>query len=89
MMPTYPQLLSPTYEPHVYSASWQKQYVAQFFTLESGEKNGNSATYRCRLHPEAPVFKAHFPGFPVLPGVLTLKMVVDAINASQFSPRRR
>lgn len=62
----------------------RKQYVAQFFTLESGEKNGNSATYRCRLHPEAPVFKAHFPGFPVLPGVLTLKMVVDAINASQF-----
>lgn len=62
----------------------KKQYVALFFTLESGEKNGNSATYRCRLHPEAPVFKAHFPGFPVLPGVLTLKMVVDAINASQF-----
>lgn len=62
----------------------KKQYVAQFFTLESGEKNGNSATYRCRLHPETPVFKAHFPGFPVLPGVLTLKMVVDAINASQF-----
>lgn len=62
----------------------KKQYVTQFFTLESGEKNGNSATYRCRLHPEAPVFKAHFPGFPVLPGVLTLKMVVDAINASQF-----
>ncbi len=62
----------------------KKQYVAQFFTLESGEKNGNSATYRCRLLPEAPVFKAHFPGFPVLPGVLTLKMVVDAINASQF-----
>lgn len=62
----------------------KKQYVAQFFTLKSGEKNGNSATYRCRLHPEAPVFKAHFPGFPILPGVLTLKMVVDAINASQF-----
>lgn len=62
----------------------KKKYVAQFFTLESGEKNGNSATYRCRLHPEAPVFKVHFPGFPVLPGVLTLKMVVDAINASQF-----
>lgn len=62
----------------------KKQYVAQFFTLEAGEKNGLSATYRCRLHPEAPVFKAHFPGFPVLPGVLTLKMVVDAINASQF-----
>lgn len=62
----------------------KKQYVTQFFTLEAGEKNGNSATYRCRLHPEAPVFKAHFPGFPVLPGVLTLKMVVDAINASQF-----
>lgn len=62
----------------------KKQYVAQFFTLEAGEKNGNSATYRCRIHPEAPVFKAHFPGFPVLPGVLTLKMVVDAINASQF-----
>lgn len=62
----------------------KKQYVAQFFTLEAGEKNGNSATYRCRLHPEAPVFKAHFHGFPVLPGVLTLKMVVDAINASQF-----
>ena len=62
----------------------KKQYVAQFFTIEAGEKNGNSATYRCRLHPEAPVFKAHFPGFPVLPGVLTLKMVVDAINASQF-----
>lgn len=62
----------------------KKQYVAQFFTLEAGEKNGNSATYRCRLHPEAPVFKAHFPGFPVLPGVLTLKMVVDAINALQF-----
>lgn len=62
----------------------KKQYVAQFFTLEAGEKNDLSATYRCRLHPEAPVFKAHFPGFPVLPGVLTLKMVVDAINASQF-----
>lgn len=62
----------------------KKQYVAQFFTLEAGEKNGNSATYRCRIHPEAPVFKAHFPGFPVLPGVLTLKMVVDTINASQF-----
>lgn len=62
----------------------KKRYVSAFFTLENGERSDLSATYRCRLHPEAPVFKAHFPGYPVLPGVLTLKMVVDVINASHF-----
>ena len=62
----------------------KRSYVQQFFTLEAGERSRLSAEFRLRLHADAPVFAVHFPDYPVLPGVLTLKMVIDALNASRF-----
>lgn len=40
--------------------------------IESGDK-----VFRLRLLPESVIFKAHFPGFPVLPGVCMVRVVTE------------
>lgn len=66
----------------------KKHFVQQFFTLQQGEKMGQAAEYHCSINAASPVFDVHFPSYPVLPGVLTQKMVVDVINESRFFASR-
>lgn len=42
----------------------------------SSRAEGSSATYRLRVGPEIEHFRGHFPGLPLLPGVVQLEWAV-------------
>ncbi len=46
-----------------------------FFSIisKSSDESGRY-TYIVRINPEHPIFKGHFPGKPIVPGVMTLFM---------------
>lgn len=50
------------------------------------ERGENSATVR--LLSESPVYKAHFPGFPITPGVTLLQMALELMGGSSLSGAR-
>lgn len=43
-------------------------------------QQGIPATFHVRIHPEWPVYEAHFPGHPVTPGVCIVQMVQELLQ---------
>lgn len=41
------------------------------------EYDGHDATYTLRLRPESIIYKAHFPGQPITPGVCVTQMACE------------
>ncbi|MGB4906307.1 MAG: hypothetical protein WBO91_15225, partial [Saprospiraceae bacterium] len=39
--------------------------------------------FKIRLDADHPIFKGHFPGQPVLPGVMILKIITSCVSLSQ------
>ncbi len=52
------------------------------YALLSLQSDDQQATACFSLDAEAPLFGAHFPGHPILPGVIQLRMVAEAIAAA-------
>ena len=50
------------------------------YTIVSQQKENGLDTFRIRLHPEWPIFKAHFPGHPITPGVCIVQMVQELLQ---------
>jgi len=44
--------------------------------IESSRASGSSVTYQLRVPPALEHFKGHFPGFPILPGIVQLDWAV-------------
>ena len=44
--------------------------------IDSSSMSGSSVTYRLRVPPALEHFKGHFPGFPILPGIVQLDWAV-------------
>lgn len=44
--------------------------------IDSSSASGSSVTYRLRVPPALEHFKGHFPGFPILPGIVQLDWAV-------------
>ena len=44
--------------------------------IDSASMSGSSVTYRLRVPPALEHFKGHFPGFPILPGIVQLDWAV-------------
>ncbi|MBO6200553.1 MAG: 3-hydroxyacyl-ACP dehydratase [Chryseobacterium sp.] len=52
--------------------------LTNFYTLESSEKSENgSFVATIKLNPDHEIFKGHFPGNPVTPGVCMMQIVKD------------
>lgn len=51
-----------------------------FFTIEACEPAGNSAIVKLKLNEDHEVFRGHFPGQPVVPGVFTLQLIKECIQ---------
>lgn len=49
--------------------------MQDFFTIRDKSANENGATYTVDINKEHRVFEGHFPGNPVLPGVISMLMV--------------
>ena len=48
----------------------------KFFTVLHEEKlTANDAVYLCELKPDCDVYRGHFPGKPVSPGVCNIEMI--------------
>jgi 3-hydroxymyristoyl/3-hydroxydecanoyl-(acyl carrier protein) dehydratase len=48
--------------------------------LEAGS-DGQSRRFRVEIDPESPLFAGHFPGHPILPGVVHLALIAEALPA--------
>lgn len=56
------------------------QLINDFFHIISAAHDVTSGAYRIALNPEHFVFKAHFPGNPVTPGVCQLKIIEELMS---------
>ena len=50
------------------------------YTIVSQQKQEGIDTFRVRIHPEWPIYKAHFPGHPITPGVCIVQMVQELLQ---------
>ena len=59
-----------------------------FFTIESRlpESDGLIYGFDVRLNPEHFIFKSHFPGHPITPGVCLLQMVTELAGEAEGCP---
>ena len=49
-------------------------------------KRRNSAAERCCWFPDHLIYKAHFPGMPVTPGVCILQIIQELLSEQQGMP---
>lgn len=59
-----------------------------FYTIEAITEHGGEYTCMIRLNPEHGVYKGHFPGMPVLPGVCMLRIMKECASAVLDVPMR-
>ena len=50
------------------------------FTIVSQHQDEGTAAFQVRLHPEWPIYEAHFPGHPITPGVCIVQMVQELLQ---------
>ena len=50
------------------------------YTIVSHWQDESSATFQVRLHPEWAIYKAHFPGHPITPGVCIVQMMQELLQ---------
>ncbi|MGW7362912.1 3-hydroxyacyl-ACP dehydratase FabZ family protein [Streptomyces sp. NPDC054841] len=55
---------------------------------EIGE-TGPVLTGTSRIDPQAPVFQGHYPGFPILPGLLLVEYTHAMVSATRYGKGRR
>ncbi len=52
-----------------------------FYNIEKTEVTGNTYSAHVKLNASHEIYKAHFPGNPITPGVCLLQMALEIINA--------
>ena len=62
--------------------------LKDFYTLEKTESTENSYIFRVALNTSHEIYKAHFPGNPITPGVCLLQMALELLNV-QFDEQFR
>ncbi len=50
------------------------------YTIVSQQEQEGAAVFQLRLHPEWPIYQAHFPGHPITPGVCIVQMVQELLQ---------
>ena len=50
------------------------------FTILSQQEVEGLPAFQLRIHPEWPIYKAHFPGHPITPGVCIVQMVQELLQ---------
>ena len=50
------------------------------YTIVSQQEEEGLATFQLSIHPEWPIYKAHFPGHPITPGVCIVQMVQELLQ---------
>jgi 3-hydroxyacyl-[acyl-carrier-protein] dehydratase len=51
--------------------------IKELYTTQSFQKEGEGTTAHINLNPEHEIFKGHFPGKPVMPGVCMIQIIKE------------
>lgn len=51
-----------------------------FFSITGRDLGGEKQTFGLELNPSHPIFAAHFPGNPIVPGVCQIQMVTEVLE---------
>ena len=51
-----------------------------FFSVDGVKCENDLLTFLIRLNPDHTIFKAHFPGSPILPGVCQVQILTDPME---------
>ena len=51
--------------------------LKDFYTIQSESINASAAEFSVALNPDCEVYKGHFPGEPVSPGVCSIQMIKE------------
>ena len=51
-----------------------------FFFVEAATTDDEGTCYRLRLDPQHVIFRAHFPGNPITPGVCIVQLVTELLE---------
>lgn len=51
-----------------------------FSIMSQAQEDGQSA-FQVQIHKEWPIYKAHFPGHPITPGVCIVQMIQELLQA--------
>ncbi|WP_075559529.1 hypothetical protein [Parabacteroides timonensis] len=62
--------------------------LTDFYTVETVAGQDEGYTCVIRLNPEHNVYKGHFPGMPVVPGVCMLRIVKECVSMMLNTPVR-
>jgi len=52
-----------------------------FFTIKSQTLTSQKADFRIKLNAENFVYKAHFPNYPITPGVFLIQMIIELLTS--------
>lgn len=61
------------------------------FSIMSQAQEDGQPAFQVRIHKEWPIYKAHFPGHPITPGVCIVQMIQELLQAylgREVSPRK-
>src|SRR6187431_2771577 len=53
---------------------------SEFFQIESIEKSDQQFRVRIKLNPDHEIYKGHFPGNPVVPGVTMVQIIKEILK---------
>ena len=59
-----------------------------FFRILSSTQDETTGNYDIALNPEHFIFKAHFPGNPITPGVCQLRIIEELMSQQTSTPLR-
>lgn len=61
------------------------------FSIMSQAQEDGQPAFQVRIHKEWPIYKAHFPGHPITPGVCIVQMIQELLQVHlgrKVSPRK-
>ena len=61
-------------------------WIDNYFTINRKYRIENADIYDVELNPDSEIYKGHFPGEPVSPGVCSIGMIVACASRSTGSP---
>lgn len=62
--------------------------MKEYYSIENQTIEGLSGLFQVRLNPECEVYKGHFPGSPVSPGVCNIQMMLECAQIVLQQPVR-
>lgn len=55
--------------------------MEEFYKVIDTRTDNNQVSVSVQVNPEHPIYKAHFPGHPITPGAMLVRMAIEIVSA--------